>query len=100
MTYDTSELQRSEEWTCTDPNTGQFVRPVGGYDRSFEVYEASVDHASTYYVGSMTIYQVEKAIDGFYDSLEELVSAYSKNWPQIVAECQSEKNAPAMAVRS
>jgi hypothetical protein len=97
MNVDLEEVKQSDEWTRTNPMSEQYVRELDGYDRAFQVYEGEVGYVSTHYVGSMTIYQVEKAIDGYYDSFQELVCSYEDTWPQIVAECRSEKNAPALS---
>jgi hypothetical protein len=99
MDIDLEEVRENDEWVRTDPMSEQYVRELGGYDRAFEIYEGEVEYVSTHYVGSMTIYEIEEAIDGYYDSFQELVCSYGDTWPQIVAECRSEKNAPAMAVR-
>jgi hypothetical protein len=93
-----------EDWTCTDPDTGQYVRQVDRW--TFEVYEGAKHAASykpslgTYTLEDKTISELDEIVEGYYESIEQVFETYGEGWAQVVAEIMSEKDAAKQQHRS
>ena len=94
---DERALEESEEWTCTDPDTGQWAREIE--DGRFEIIELCkhAGHLSPqrgeYNVGELTISELGEVIEGYYPSIESVVceGGSGAGWKLVVAEIMSEK---------
>jgi len=96
---DERALEESDEWTCTDPDTGQWAREIE--DGRFQIIELCkhADHLSPqrgeYNVGELTISELGEVIEGYYPSIESVVcygeGGSAAGWKLVVAEIMSEK---------
>jgi hypothetical protein len=91
---DEQALEVNDEWTCTDPDTGQWAREIE--DGRFEIIELCkrVNHLSPrrgeYNVGALTISELGEVIESYYPSIESVVCS-GAGWKLVVAEIMSEK---------
>jgi hypothetical protein len=102
--------EKEVNWTCTDPNTGQFGRKIS--DAIFEFkqvdsyYESEdgvpfipqyvVDNPQDYdddyikkiiYLSNYTEIEIEEFVSGYYDSLDNLKIIYKEDSNWMIAEC-------------
>ena len=86
-----------EDWTCTDPDTEQYVRQIGRW--TFKVYEGAKHAASyepsleTYTLDDKTISELDEIVEGYYNSIGQVFDIYGEGWAQVVTEIMSEKDA-------
>ncbi len=89
-------LRNCTPFQVTDPDCGQKCRihifeDDGHREFEYEQTEDGKTKSDTINPGNMSEKEMEEAISGYYDSLEEVKLLYGRDWDQIVAECNFEK---------